>query len=149
MEAAGFIFFLALFAVVGFVSARKGGGDRKDYLLAGQSVSPALIALSAAATKYSGYMFIGLMGYIYLYGLSGVWLGSDDGTGELSVQQLAEIAVFLGSSLAGSTLRSARFMDRYQTAALALHRSGRPFAAPEPEGNLGFVAVLQEALQVA
>ena len=45
-------------------------------------------------------------------------------------QQLAEIAVFLGSSLVGRTLRSARFIDRFQAVALALHRRGRPFASP-------------------
>lgn len=45
-------------------------------------------------------------------------------------QQLAEIAVFFGSSLTGRTLRSTRFLDRFQVAALALHRSGREFTAP-------------------
>ncbi|MFT5445890.1 MAG: di/tricarboxylate transporter [Gammaproteobacteria bacterium] len=45
-------------------------------------------------------------------------------------QQLAEIAVFVGSSLVGSSLRGARFSDRFQVVALALHRSGRPFASP-------------------
>jgi sodium/proline symporter len=75
MEIAGFVFFLLLFLTVGLLSVRHGrmsGGS--DYLMAGRSVSPALTALSAAATKYSGYMFIGLMGYIYLFGLSAVWL---------------------------------------------------------------------------
>jgi len=37
-------------------------------------VSPVLTALSAAATKNSGYMFIGLIGYIYQFGLSAIWL---------------------------------------------------------------------------
>ena len=45
-------------------------------------------------------------------------------------QQLAEIAVFFGSSLVGRTLRNARFIDRYQAVALALHRSGQPFVSP-------------------
>jgi len=43
-------------------------------------------------------------------------------------QQLAEIAVFFGSSLVGRTLRGTRFLERFQVAALALHRSGRPLA---------------------
>ncbi len=33
-----------------------------------------LVALSAAATKYSGYMYIGLIGYIYTFGLSAIWI---------------------------------------------------------------------------
>lgn len=74
MGVAGFIGFLLLFSLIGFLSARRARRDQADYLLAGRSVSPALTALSAAATKYSGYMFIGLMGYIYTFGLSGLWL---------------------------------------------------------------------------
>ncbi len=45
-------------------------------------------------------------------------------------QQLAEIAVFFGSSLTGRSLRTARFIERFQCAVLALHRSGRAFASP-------------------
>ncbi len=48
-------------------------------------------------------------------------------------QQLAEIAVFFGSSLVGRTLRGARFLDRFQVAALALHRAGREFASPDQD----------------
>lgn len=74
MEIFSFIFFLVLFAGVGLWSARKACDEDCDYLLAGQTVSPLLTALSAAATKNSGYMFIGLMGYVYTYGLSAIWL---------------------------------------------------------------------------
>jgi len=74
MGVAGFIAFLLLFSLIGFLSARRAEDGQVDYLLAGRSVAPVLTALSAAATKYSGYMFIGLMGYIYTFGLSGIWL---------------------------------------------------------------------------
>ena len=70
----GFLGFLLLFSFIGFLSARKAREGKDDYLLAGRSVSPVLTALSAAATKNSGYMFVGLMGYIYTFGLSGIWL---------------------------------------------------------------------------
>ncbi len=77
MEIFAFIVFLAIFIVIGMLSSRRkianSDGDL-NYLLAGQDVSPLLTALSAAATKYSGYMFIALMGYIYTYGLSAIWL---------------------------------------------------------------------------
>ena len=46
-------------------------------------------------------------------------------------QQLAEIAVFFGSSLVGKSLRSSRFMEQYQVAVMALHRVGREFISPK------------------
>lgn len=74
MDYAGFIFFLVLFGAIGLWSAYRASRSESDFLLAGRTVSPLLTALSAAATKYSGYMFIGLIGYLYTFGISGVWL---------------------------------------------------------------------------
>jgi Na+/proline symporter len=74
MDYAGFLLFVALFGAIGLWSVRRSGGNDADFLLAGRAVSPILAALSAAATKYSGYMFIGLIGYLYTFGLSGIWL---------------------------------------------------------------------------
>ena len=44
-----------------------------------------------ASRRWQGYALRSLLVLLLLLGLSGVWLGSHDGTGELSVQQLAEI----------------------------------------------------------
>src|SRR5262245_19376563 len=44
-----------------------------------------------ASRRWQGYALRSLLVLLLLFGLSGVWLGSHDGTGELSVQQLAEI----------------------------------------------------------
>ena len=74
MEIIGFVSFLLLFVVIGLWSTRQQTDQANDYLLAGGTVSPLLTALSAAATKNSGYMFIGLIGYIYSFGLSAIWL---------------------------------------------------------------------------
>jgi len=74
MDIFGFILVLLLFGVIGLWSARRAREGDTDFLLAGRAVTPLLVALSAAATKYSGYMFIGLIGYIYTFGLSAVWL---------------------------------------------------------------------------
>lgn len=71
---ATFLACLALFAVLGTLASRRARAGDTDYLLAGRDTSPVLVALSAAATKYSGYMFIALMGYIYTHGLSAIWL---------------------------------------------------------------------------
>ena len=45
-------------------------------------------------------------------------------------QQLAELVVIQGSPANGMSLRSVRFVERYQLAVLALHRQGRAFAEP-------------------
>lgn len=74
MVMASFIFFLALFLAVGLASAFAAKGTRKDYYLAGSSVPPWLVALSAVATNNSGYMFIGVIGYTYVTGLASIWL---------------------------------------------------------------------------
>src|SRR5215813_2342348 len=44
-----------------------------------------------ASRRWQGYALRSLLVLLLLLGLSGVWLGSHDGAGELSVQQLAEI----------------------------------------------------------
>lgn len=69
-----FIVFLLLFVAIGALSALQSQKTSKDYLLAGQSVKPWLTALSAVATNNSGYMFIGQIGFTYMYGLHSAWL---------------------------------------------------------------------------
>ena len=59
---------------MGILSALKNKGTNKDYLLAGQNISPWLAGLSAVATNNSGYMFIGMIGFTYTVGLSSMWL---------------------------------------------------------------------------
>lgn len=50
-------------------------------------------------------------------------------------QQLAEVAVVQGSPLDNSSVRNARFIRRYQVAALAVHRAGRELRPPR-EGSI-------------
>lgn len=50
-------------------------------------------------------------------------------------QQLAEVAVVQGSPLDNSSVRNARFIRRYQVAALAVHRAGREVRPPR-EGSI-------------
>lgn len=69
-----FIIFLAIFLFIGLISNKNKADNKLDYLMAGRDVSPWLVALSAAATKYSGYMFIALIGYIYTNGISSIWI---------------------------------------------------------------------------
>jgi len=69
-----FIAFLLLFVLIGVLSVKKRKKNSQDYLLAGQSVKPWLVALSAVATNNSGYMFIGMIGFTYTSGLQSIWL---------------------------------------------------------------------------
>lgn len=69
-----FIIFLALFAFIGIASVLKSRNNKGDYYLASSSIPPYMVGLSAVATGNSGYMFIGIIGYTYLVGLSSIWL---------------------------------------------------------------------------
>jgi sodium/proline symporter len=69
-----FLFFLAIFVVIGISSARFRKKTTEDYLLAGRTVSPWLAALSAVATNNSGFMFIGQIAYTYRVGIESIWM---------------------------------------------------------------------------
>lgn len=69
-----FISSLLFFMIIGLYSSRHKKSTTEDYLLAGKNVKPWMVALSAVSTNNSGYMFIGMIGYTYTYGLSSVWL---------------------------------------------------------------------------
>ena len=71
---AAFLGFLGLFTIIGVLSARKAKGTAEDYYLAGRSINPWFMALSAVATNNSGFMFIGLIGVTYLMGYAGAWI---------------------------------------------------------------------------
>jgi sodium/proline symporter len=66
--------FLLAFVVIGLLSVLRRERTGVDYLLASHSVKPWLVGLSAIATNNSGYMFIGMIGFTYTYGLSSIWL---------------------------------------------------------------------------
>ncbi len=71
---ASFIICLFIFVIIGILSTLKNRHSTSDYLLASYSVKPWLVGLSAAASNNSGYMFIGMIGFTYLYGISSLWL---------------------------------------------------------------------------
>ena len=74
MIIASFLFFLLVFVVVGALSILASKHTTSDYLTAGQTIKPWLVALSAVATNNSGYMFTGMIGFTYTNGLSSIWL---------------------------------------------------------------------------
>jgi sodium/proline symporter len=69
-----FCLFLLLFTLVGSLSVLKKKNTSIDYLLANQEIKPWLAAISAIATSNSGYMFIGQIGFTYVYGLQSIWV---------------------------------------------------------------------------
>ena len=83
-----FLGFLILFIAIGLLSALKSKKTTHDFLLAGQATKPWLIALSAVATNNSGYMFIGMIGYSYMIGLSSLWLLVGFWSGDLMISFL-------------------------------------------------------------
>jgi sodium/proline symporter len=81
---ASFLVFLAGFATIGLLSARRRRPTTEDYLVAGRSIPPWLAALSSAATNNSGFMFIGLLGFTYRFGVQAVWLQAGWIVGDLA-----------------------------------------------------------------
>ena len=69
-----FCFFLLVFILIGALAVLQHKKHSADYLVASYNVKPWLAALSAVATNNSGYMFIGQIGFTYLYGLHSIWL---------------------------------------------------------------------------
>ena len=69
-----FLIILFVIALVGLSAGFLSKPNKSDYYLAGKSLSPWIVGLSAMATNNSGYMFIGLIGFTYLVGLPSIWL---------------------------------------------------------------------------
>ncbi|MBT8420437.1 MAG: sodium/proline symporter [Gammaproteobacteria bacterium] len=78
-----FTIFMMLFLLIGVASVLKSRNTVDDYLMAGKSVPPSLVGLSAIATNNSGFMFIGMIGFTYAYGLSSIWMMVGWITGDL------------------------------------------------------------------
>lgn len=78
-----FILFLLIFAGVGMASILVKKNTTDDYLVAGRGMHPALAALSAVSTWNSGYMFIGFIGFMWMYGYSAIWISLISTLGQL------------------------------------------------------------------
>src|SRR5262245_40783700 len=69
-----FLAFQLMFVAVGLSASFRRRENTEDYLVAGRSVHPLLMAMATASTNSSGFMFIGLIGATYTQGLSSMWL---------------------------------------------------------------------------
>lgn len=89
MVIASFLICLCLFLGIGLYSMRFSQKTAEDYLIAGKSVPPWLVGLSAIATNNSGYMFIGMIGTTFAAGLQTIWIMLGWITGDLIASLLA------------------------------------------------------------
>ena len=71
---ASFIIVLVLLTLSGALAWIRKRKTPEDYLVASRNVPPWLAALSTVATNNSGFMFIGMIGYTYRFGVSSIWL---------------------------------------------------------------------------
>ncbi len=83
-----FAFSLSFFLLVGLASHFYAEKKTSDYLIAGQSVSPSLVGISAVASWCSGFMFIGQIGFTYERGLSSIWIMLGLIAGDIFVSQI-------------------------------------------------------------
>lgn len=102
MHIAIFSILLLSFVLVGWLASKNTSSSSASYLLANRDISAGLTALSSVATKYSGYMFIGLIGYIYLHGLSAVWIMLGFLVGDMIAWKLAFAKVRRATSETGA-----------------------------------------------
>jgi sodium/proline symporter len=69
-----FIVFLIAMTGIGVYSSTRSKKTTTDYILAGRDVGPIPMALSAVSTCHSGFMFIGMIGFTFKFGISAIWL---------------------------------------------------------------------------
>ncbi|MEQ8860861.1 MAG: sodium/proline symporter [Pseudomonadales bacterium] len=78
-----FLLVMLGFVAIGALSMRRKAASVDDYLTASSQVPAWLVGLSAVATNNSGYMFIGLIGFTFVEGISSAWLAFGWLTGDL------------------------------------------------------------------
>jgi SSS family solute:Na+ symporter len=92
--AAGFLAYLAVLAVLAVKAAGHAGKNETEYFLAGRSLGPWVVALSAVASGRSAWLLLGMSYLAYTGGVAAVWF--------LPGYIVAELLLFLG---AGRRLR--------------------------------------------
>ena len=67
------IYFILMIAI-GVYAYFKQQNDVEGYMLGGRQLSPAVAALSAGASDMSGWLILGLPGYMYASGIVSLWI---------------------------------------------------------------------------
>jgi SSS family solute:Na+ symporter/sodium/proline symporter len=66
--------YFVLMLAIGYYCYLRADQNVAGFMLGGRKLGPAVTALSAGASDMSGWMLMGLPGYIYVSGLEGVWI---------------------------------------------------------------------------
>lgn len=66
--------YFALMIAIGIYAYFKQANDSEGYMLGGRNLSPAVTALSAGASDMSGWLLLGLPGYMYSDGVVSIWI---------------------------------------------------------------------------
>lgn len=69
------LYFILMIAI-GIYAYFKQKNDLEGYVLGGRNLSPAVAALSAGASDMSGWLLLGLPGYMYASGIVSFWIAS-------------------------------------------------------------------------
>ena len=67
------VYFLVMLGI-GVYAYFKQSNDTEGYMLGGRSLGPAVTALSAGASDMSGWLLLGLPGYMYADGVVSIWI---------------------------------------------------------------------------
>ncbi len=67
------LYFLVMIGI-GVYAYFKQNNDSEGYMLGGRNLSPAVTALSAGASDMSGWLLLGLPGYMYASGIVSIWI---------------------------------------------------------------------------
>ncbi len=67
------IVYQSLLIAIGLTLSRRSGTEA-DYLIGGRSLGPWVAGLSYAATSSSAWVLLGFSGFVYLVGLSALWM---------------------------------------------------------------------------
>ncbi|WP_011961155.1 MULTISPECIES: sodium/proline symporter PutP [Psychrobacter] len=67
------LYFLLMIAI-GIWAYFKAENDSEGYMLGGRNLSPGVAALSAGASDMSGWLLLGLPGYMYSSGVVSIWI---------------------------------------------------------------------------
>ena len=68
------VLYFLLMIGIGVYAFFKADNDSEGYMLGGRKLGPAVTALSAGASDMSGWLLLGLPGYMYASGVVSIWI---------------------------------------------------------------------------
>lgn len=108
-----FIFYFSILLIIGYVSHRKQTSNA-EFIVGNRSLNFWVTALSAHASDMSAWLFMGLPMAVYLYGLSGAWIGIGLMIGMFLTWQLIAEKLRTSTEHYNSYTLSTFFEKRYQ-----------------------------------